>query len=200
MATDNPTPTPAPTPEITPELIEKLLPAIADQVSNDIRKFLSEQLTPVVEELAEFKQQYEADKATPQDSEGTDEGTDEPSPVELRVRQLEKILADKEAAEKEFKFDAALRDAVEANGAQFPKEAATFLKATLTGQLTETKTGSYLAKDGRDLNTIAKEFFASDFGKHLLPSQAVDGAGVSGAEGKSKQGSSRDAEIIAALI
>lgn len=187
-------------PELSTELIEKLMPAIADQVAKDLRSFLSEQISPLAERLADFESRYEQENTTAQDLTEEDSGESEASAMELRVKQLEQALADKEAAEKQSRFDSALRDAVETNGAKFPKEAAAFLKATIAQQVSETKGGKFLAKDGRDLSAVVKDFFSTDFGKHLLPSQASDGVGASQGESKTGQINNRDAEIIAALI
>lgn len=186
--------------DLTEQFQEALTPIVA-QLSTDVNEFLTATVKPLSEKLDSLTSTT-APKAT-EGKPGT-EGTD--STYEARLKTLETQLQERDKAieaqrlaSEDQEFQSHLSESLDSFGPKNKKEIQGFLYQQLKGSV-EKKPEGWMTKDGKTVSESLKGFFATDFGKHQLPSQHVDGAGSTPASETAKTPAKTTASDIAAAF
>lgn len=128
---------------------------------------------------------------------------DSDDPLVKRLKVLEQKLADAEKQEQQrqeenarLRFEAELSKAIATHNPQYLDQ----VQGILTSQLKDSKeTAVGWTVNGKTITEAVAEFFATPFGKHLLPPDPVAGTGTRQPEKQPKTQSNDDAIVSAFL-
>lgn len=174
--------------EMTKEEIQALITAGVEAVlSEKLDAAIAAKVVPVIDGLSTKVETYvteainSAIQADPKpQTESASE--DDKSPAAARLKVLEEKLAKtqldldaKATREAELEFQSALAETVGKFKPLHQKDTLGLLSKQFSGAV---KTDKGWQVNGKLIDEAATEFFATDFGKHLLPSAAKSGAGT----------------------
>lgn len=185
--------------DLTEQFQEALTPIVA-QLSTDVNEFLTATVKPLSEKLETLTATPKATEPTP-----ATEGTD--TTYEARLKTLETQIAERDKAieaqrlaAEDQEFQSVLSEQLDTFGPKNKKDIQGYLYQQLKGSVEKKADLGWVTKDGKTVNESLKSFFATDFGKHQLPSQHIDGAGSTPASDTAKTPAKTTASDIAAAF
>jgi hypothetical protein len=154
-----------------------------------------------LEATLDSKLESVSDKPLKAEVSDTDNGTESAAikALQSKIASLEKENLERQQQAEKAELEAALRDAVASGN----PEDATLALAGLTafaGNLTKVE-GKYITEAGKDLTTVAREFYESPSGKRTLPSGILPGtpAPVNGRVQDTNDGASLEQKLMSRI-
>jgi HPt (histidine-containing phosphotransfer) domain-containing protein len=155
--------------------IEQVLSDIITPLINQLTVKTQSELKRVQSELTQAMDAKFAETKAPKTSD--DEAPDSSNPavkaLMAKIEALENENRQNKAKQDKAELDAALKDAV-ASGSPEDYNLALAGLQHFAGSLTKVD-GKFISENGKDLTTIAKEFYESPSGKRVLPSGILQG-------------------------
>ncbi len=173
---------------ILAEELPALLKPTTDKLLGDVTEFMNGVVSPLADKIETFAATPKEELKDAVDTETTNEPTEDSTmsndPLMARVKLLEQQLADaaakqeaQEKAARDMRFSSTLSAELDKLSPIHKSVVQELLANRLKGDAQE-KDGQWLAQDGKTLTEAIEGFFKTPEGMHFLPSNHVNGAGV----------------------